>query len=176
MKRQMMKRRESEWRRKEIKRLQVQREMMKKKRFNSENLQAICEAMQDEERRFQAMGDQQPGGAGYNDANNVEENKSDIEERKEERRPMTIKKHSNLLSPIAPNNGKSCGGGAPSQDQLLMQPRPKYASSMNVCAGMADLDHHHEKAGRRSSPQKKKMNLDAMGPKKGEQFGRGGGG
>ena len=55
MKRQMMKRRESEWRRKEIKRLQVQREIAKKKRFNSENLHAICEAMQDEERRFQAM-------------------------------------------------------------------------------------------------------------------------
>lgn len=50
MKRQMRKRRESEWRRKEIIRLQNQQKLMAgKKRFNSANLQAIQEMLQKEE-------------------------------------------------------------------------------------------------------------------------------
>lgn len=50
MKRQMRKRRESEWRRKEILRLKNQQKINAgKKRFNSANLQAIQEALQKEE-------------------------------------------------------------------------------------------------------------------------------
>ncbi len=50
MKRQMRKRRESEWRRKEILRLQNQQKVNAgKKRFNSANLQAIQEMLQKEE-------------------------------------------------------------------------------------------------------------------------------
>ena len=97
----------------------------------------------------------------------MEENKSDIEEQKDERRPMTIKKHSNLLEPVGPNS--NCGGA-----QELPMPKPRYASSMNVCAGGSAS---HDEKGRRSSPKKKRMNLDAMGPKKGkEELGRLGGG
>lgn len=50
MKRQIRKRRESEWRRKEILRLKNQQKINAgKKRFNSANLQAIQEALQKEE-------------------------------------------------------------------------------------------------------------------------------
>lgn len=55
MKRHNLKRRESEWRRKEIIRLQEQQVRLTKKnnrkRFVSANLKAICDAMVDEERQ-----------------------------------------------------------------------------------------------------------------------------
>ena len=49
----MMKRRETEWRRKEIKRMQRQQAMMKRKQpkhFNSSNLQGIIDALKNEEK------------------------------------------------------------------------------------------------------------------------------
>ena len=107
MKRQMMKRRESEWRRKEIKRMQMQQATMKKKRFNSANLQAICEALEDEERHCNVM--------------QQDLDVSDIEERKGA--PADAKKP-NLL---AVDGSK----GAPFSHQS-MRPPPRFASSRNV--------------------------------------------
>ena len=80
---------------------------MKRRRFNSANLQAICEALEDEERHCDAMG---PDG-----------DLSDIEERKGA--PADAKKQ-NLL---AVDGSK----GAPFSHQS-MRPAPRFASSQNV--------------------------------------------
>ena len=107
MKRQMMKRRESEWRREEIKRMQMQQATMKKKRFNSANLQAICEALEDEERHCNVM--------------QQDLDVSDIEERKGA--PADARKQ-NLLAVD--------GSKGAHFSQQSMRPAPRFASSRNV--------------------------------------------
>ena len=48
-----MKRRETDWRRREIKRMQEQQLLMKRRRVNSDNLRAIQEALMEEDRKLQ---------------------------------------------------------------------------------------------------------------------------
>ena len=79
-----MKRRESEWRRREIKRMQEQQAKLKKRRYISANLDAICEALKNEER--------------YENLMNQDGDHSDIEERKRPASPFKAKKPS-LLDP-----------------------------------------------------------------------------
>lgn len=116
--------------------------MLHKRRFNSANLKAICEAIQDEERQYQAM----------NQDDNEEDNKSDIEESKGPR--PNHKKHSNLLA----------GGVISSSQSQIVHPEPRYASSLNV-RGSNNMGIGKPKNNK--SPKKKKKQIDSYDNKDG---------